>query len=224
MNMKVLLLLLLLQCGCLRHQKNNSSNNDGVIRTLGVMAQEAPNPRLSVEPLAAVTSFRQDFCTRISVNDDASMMMMNDDIDIGGLLKGVALHAAIGLGEFIKFDDVHEQPPGETNNAGVSRTVLNADYPGLVARLLDELCRRAGCTWRNSYTILGPLPPNATWSELLIWSTDMYDISVDWWMRSAERMRHGAAFIEPWYVRCAFTYKRTATFVIHCVIFLIYSP
>lgn len=119
--------------------------------------------------------------------------------NVGNLLQGVALDTNILLGEFIKFDH-------HGNEEMLSNMTLNPDFPGLMARLMDEICSRAGCSWRNTYSILGALPPNRTYSELIIWSTETYDISVDWWMRSTERMLHGAAFIEPWYVQfCLFS-------------------
>jgi hypothetical protein len=176
-----LLLLLLLQCGC-----RPSTNIGG-----GVMAQQAPNASLQIEPFTAVpTSFRQDFCT---LSRSANLT------NIGSLLQGVALNTNILLGEFIKFDKGDEDN-FDNDNAQMLHMILHPNYPGLMARIMDEICLRAGCTWRNSYSIIGAIPENTTWSDLLYWSTDTYDISVEWWMRSTERMRHGAAFIEPWYV------------------------
>jgi hypothetical protein len=173
------LLVLLSYYGC-HHRQNNGGGGGGGV----VMAQEAPNPRLQAKPFASFSPlFRQDLCTRSS--------NLNSADDIGSLLQGVALNTAMGLGEFVKLD--HQQNGSDDNNV-----TLNRDYPGLLPRIMDEICWRAGCTWRNSYTVLGALPPNTTWSELLIWTTETYDISVDWWMRSAERMRNGVTFIEPW--------------------------
>jgi hypothetical protein len=183
--------LLLLQCGSRRRQ-----NHGGVVV---VMAQEAPNSRLQISLFTAASSsssssssqpssFRQDFCNLTT-------------------LQGVALNSNILLGEFIQFDFVHsgdvaknENNENEQQQQVLNDMTLNADYPGLMARLMDEVCARAGCTWRNTYSISSAvLPPNRTYSDLLHWATETYDISVDWWMRSSERMANGAAFIEPWY-------------------------
>jgi hypothetical protein len=204
----ILPLLLLLQDGC-RRQKN--SDGIGVVGGVVVMAQEAPNPRLQIPPFAETPSFRQDFCNITRHKNNNSNYTSN----IGSLLQGVALNSIILMGEFIKFEN-----NGETNSAAADIFNYNNDqmlnrltlpqqsnaYPGLVARIMDEVCRRAGCTWRNTYSIVGAIPPNTTWSELLIWTTEVYDISVEWWMRSTDRMRHGAAFTEPWYV-CIFLYS-----------------
>jgi hypothetical protein len=197
-----LLLLQQLQCGC-RQQMNN-----GVVLFLGVaMAQEAPNPRLQQLPpfttsATTTTSFRQDFCNLTAHNNSSNMSSSINNI--GSILQGVALNSNILLGEFIQFDFHGGGNDQNNNNNNIilnNNMTLNADYPGLMARLMDEICVRAGCTWRNTYSITSAaLPPNRTYSDLLVWATDNYDISVDWWLRSTERMFNGAAFIEPWCV------------------------
>jgi hypothetical protein len=164
------------------------------------MAQgEAPNARLQRAPFSMHTpsSFRQDFCN-ITWHNSKNFS------NIGSLLQGVELNSIILMGEFIKFataeDDEKDKDIFNYDNDEMKTLRLNdANYPGLVARIMDEVCRRAGCTWRNTYSIVGAIPANTTWSDLLIWTTDMYDISVEWWMRSTERMRSGATFTEPWY-------------------------
>lgn len=138
-----------------------------------------------------IPSFRQDFCNLTLHSSNMS--------NVGNLVQGVAMNTVILLGEFIKFDN-GDHDNFDNDNEQMRRMTLNPNYPGLVARLMDKICLRAGCSWRNNYSIIGAMPPNTTWSELLIWTTETYDISVEWWMRSTERMRHGAAFIEPWYV------------------------
>jgi hypothetical protein len=136
------------------------------------MAQEAPNPRLYVKPFASFSPlFRQDLCTR-----NSNLNSPTSD-DVGSLLQGVPLNTALGLGEFIKLDQHGDSESSDNSNNDNNNVTLNRDYPGLVPRLMDEICLRAGCTWRNSYTIHGALPPNRTYSDLLVWSTETYDIS-----------------------------------------------
>ena len=74
-------------------------------------------------------------------------------------------------------------------------------YGGIVAEIMDELSARAGFTWRDSFGIYD-VPAggeNETWTDLLIWSIDNYDLTVDWWAKSIDRMNLGVAFLKEWY-------------------------
>ena len=57
---------------------------------------------------------------------------------------------------------------------------------GAMAVLFDELARRAGIEWRSAYGIVGtdaeayPSHQNKTWNDLIVWTTDAYDVSIDW--------------------------------------------
>lgn len=67
--------------------------------------------------------------------------------------------------------------------------------------LMDELANSAGFTWRDSY---GAYPgpgegSNHTWTELLLWMTENFDISVEWWAKTLERLKLGVNFPEGWY-------------------------
>jgi ABC-type amino acid transport substrate-binding protein len=68
---------------------------------------------------------------------------------------------------------------------------------GLV--FLDELARRAKFQWRNSYGVVESPGENQTWSELLDWSIDTYDVVGDWFLRTVERLGDGILFPEGWY-------------------------
>ena len=150
-----------------------------------VAAQQAPNASLQLElfarPPSPLTTFRHDFCY-------LSDAIRQGNLTLEKALDGVAIHPALHLGEFVKLD-------GTDPNT----LTLNADYPGLTVQLLDEICLRAGCTWRNTFAALGSLQGNQTFFDLLLWTTDTYDVSVDWWMRSVDRLRAGVTFAEPWY-------------------------
>lgn len=75
--------------------------------------------------------------------------------------------------------------------------------PGLVVVILDELSRRARFQWRNSFVAIPPLDSsidgNRTWTDLLVWEADHFDISADYWGRSTERMALGISFPKGWY-------------------------
>ena len=75
--------------------------------------------------------------------------------------------------------------------------------PGLFVVILDELARRAGFQWRNSFVAIPPLDSsidgNRTWTDLLLWEAEHFDISADYWGRSTERMALGISFPKGWY-------------------------
>ncbi|CAB9504715.1 expressed unknown protein [Seminavis robusta] len=74
---------------------------------------------------------------------------------------------------------------------------IDKNEPGLIAVLLDELGRRGGFTWRNSFGVYtDPINYNMTWDEMLHWSMDSYDLVADWWINSRERMHDGVVFVE----------------------------
>lgn len=65
----------------------------------------------------------------------------------------------------------------------------------------DELALRAGFSWRNSYGVADPLDErdinqNRTWSDLLKWSTEVYDIAMGQWDRTAKRIAKEISFPE----------------------------
>ena len=51
-------------------------------------------------------------------------------------LRGLDLHPAIAAAEYVVLDEDGR---------------LDEDYPGLLPTLLDEIARRAGFRWRNSF-------------------------------------------------------------------------
>ena len=75
--------------------------------------------------------------------------------------------------------------------------------PGLFVVILDELARRAGFQWRNSFVAIPPLDSsidgNKTWTDLLLWEAEHFDIAADYWGRSTQRMALGISFPKGWY-------------------------
>ena len=64
---------------------------------------------------------------------------------------------------------------------------------------MDELARRGNFEWRNSFgTSVAPYG-NHTWTDLLAWGVETYDMNIDWWAQNVDRMNMGVAFLEEWY-------------------------
>jgi hypothetical protein len=127
-----------------------------------VRGQEAPNELFVTNMFNTSQTFRQDYC-KIHKRVDRNELAVNQS------LQGVAIRSAISISDFFTLKD------GK----------LDEDYPGLVAVLLDELCRRAGCTWRDSFASVGPdeakgetwddMMEGYTWTDLLLWTIETYD-------------------------------------------------
>ena len=81
--------------------------------------------------------------------------------------------------------------------------VINAERPPLFAVIMDELARRAGFAWRNSFGVVKPLNKekdiNKTWSDLLEWEVNTYDIAMGKWDRTTSRIANEISFPEGWY-------------------------
>jgi len=123
---------------------------------------------------------RQDLCDRyLSLN--------NGTMKLEDVLKGLKLNVVVGAyaGSYFNYN----------NETGIQ------PYGGIVAEIMDEVASRAGFTWRDSFGVYD-VPSggeNQTWTDLLVWSTDNYDLTVDWWAKSLDRMNLGVAFLNQWY-------------------------
>ncbi|CAJ1956777.1 unnamed protein product [Cylindrotheca closterium] len=127
-------------------------------------------------------SHRQDVC-------DLYDAIRNGTTELKESLRGRQLNILVGAYEdsFFRYSRIEGIDPV---------------YPGIAAVLLDELARRAGFTWRNSFGINMEAKGeayNETWTDLLEWGIHAYDLSVDWWPRNLERLERGAAFTQEWY-------------------------
>ena len=134
------------------------------------------------------TSHRTNVCSR-------SKLLLNDTItDVKEALQGLELSVVLtdygGTGDEALFALDSDGKIPETE-------------PGLFVVLLDELASRAGFTWRNSFGMYKPLNSstdgNQTWTDILVWATDTYDISVEYWSKLASRLNLGVSFPEGWY-------------------------
>ena len=134
------------------------------------------------------TSHRTNVCSR-------SKLLLNDTItDVKDALRGLELSVILvdyqgtGDGALFSLDSDGKIPEVD---------------PGLFVVLLDELASRAGFTWRDSFGTHSPLNSttdgNQTWTDILVWATDTYDISVDYWSKLASRLNMGVSFPEGWY-------------------------
>ncbi|CAB9513203.1 receptor ionotropic, delta-2 [Seminavis robusta] len=126
---------------------------------------------------ASNVSHRQNVCDRF-------FAFYDDRLELRRALEGLQLHVFIGnyQGAYFNYDPEN----------GIDKS-----EPGLIPVILDEVGRRGGFTWRNSFGIYtDPSAHNMTWDETLHWGIDSYDIVADWWAHSLDRMNNGVVFIE----------------------------
>ena len=134
-------------------------------------------------PFQYNVTYRQDVCSRYD-------QFRNGEIDLRDSLRGLELRPLIGNYDYFNYDDENG---------------IDKDDPGLLGDLMDELGQRAGFTWRNSFGVLDSPSSSSennitwTWTDMLLWGIETYDVCVDWWDKSVERMDNGVAFLEPWF-------------------------
>jgi hypothetical protein len=137
-----------------------------------VLADAQEKPSLDIPQYTFNVTYRQNVCDR---HDDYYIGLF----ELRDALQGFEINSLIRVGEYFHLDD---------NGA------IDEENPGLQANILDELAKRGGFTWRNSFAVTDGPGDNHTWTELLDWAMESYDVSVDWWVHSAERYKIGVAF------------------------------
>jgi Ligand-gated ion channel len=80
---------------------------------------------------------------------------------------------------------------------------INENDPGLLGVIMDEVARRGGFYWRNSFATFSPLnsteDENKTWTDILTWGIETFDVSNHVWGNSIERQALGISFPAGWY-------------------------
>lgn len=132
--------------------------------------------------MATGITHRQNVCDRY-------LAFRNGTMNIKNALAGLQLNVLMGAynGSYFNYDDEN----------GIDPT-----YPGIAAIIMDELAQRAGFTWRDSFGIFTDpkgADYNETWTDVLVWGVEHYDVNIDWWARNLERMNMGVAFTREWY-------------------------
>ena len=150
-------------------------------------SQEAP--MIGATKFNNSTSYRTNVCER-------QQLLYNDTIKLRDALRGLNLSVYI-------TDSTHYADAdffALTENGTIPQ---NTGELGLTAVILDELAERAGFSWRNRFgTGTGVNEAddgNKTWTDLLIWATETYDIGADIWGRSSARKARGVSFVENYY-------------------------
>ncbi|CAJ1948889.1 unnamed protein product [Cylindrotheca closterium] len=126
-----------------------------------------------------------DFC---DVVRDNSMPLLD-------ALKGRNLSIAIQYGPGFDFFIYKPDEPLSPSNPR-----------GMIATMLDELGRRGGFSWRNSFVAYDTNTVNALvgegdgkWDRMLNWTISTFDLSVDKWILTTERLENETVFLHSWF-------------------------
>jgi Ligand-gated ion channel len=143
--------------------------------------------RAQQAPFTTVTKFdtSRNFRTNIC---DRQRQLWNGTIDFPDALKGLNLTVVISNYETGKEQNLFTLLDGK----------IKAEYPGYYAVILDELATRAGFAWRDSFAVVGPwnqsTDGNTTWTDILLWGIEVFDVSMEKWGQSLDRIAAGASF------------------------------
>lgn len=151
----------------------------GFIFLLG-NAQEAPF--YNVAKFNSSANLRTNVC-------DRQQLLFNGNISLADALEGLELSVVL----------TNYQLPGNTPFFTLNEDgVIDSQNPGLFAIVMDELARRAKFSWRNSYGVVLPIDTetdgNKTWSDLLEWGVETFDIFAGKFDKSAARMKREVSF------------------------------
>lgn len=75
---------------------------------------------------------------------------------------------------------------------------------GLMTEIFAELSRRAGFNWRRAYGFFeppatSPATRNKTWTDILYWTAQNYDVSIGWYPDLTTHKSKGYLFPEHWF-------------------------
>lgn len=129
------------------------------------VAQQTPDQTLQAEKFNYSVSFRQNVC-------DLQKAIDNNTVELQYALSGLDLRAVALNSEYFLYD--------------VDSDTLNEEYGGIIVEVMDELASRAGFRWRDSFNVVNDDIGNRTFTDLLKWTTETYDISLDWWTFSLQ--------------------------------------
>jgi hypothetical protein len=145
-----------------------------------VVGQESPT--IFVDKFDLSQNFRTNVC-------EQQRQIWNGSLALPDALRGLNLNVVIAN---------YQRGNAEDEFFTLVDGKIREGYPGLYAVILDEVSRRAGFQWRNSFGTFSPLDiqqdVNKTWTDILLWGIEVYDISVEAWGNSVARKAMGVSF------------------------------
>jgi len=136
---------------------------------------QGQKPSLDAKTLQKGESFRTNFCERHNEVENGTTEMRH-------ALKGLNINPAL-----------------YENQINTATGGIDEANPGIAVKMMDEIARRAEFTWRDSYGLVEPPNPNQTWTDVLVWSIEKFDLNGEWYLRTTKRLADGILFPEGWY-------------------------
>ena len=129
-----------------------------------------PNADLLVEQFAQNETRRNNFC-------DIQEKFHAGEVDLASAFKGRKINFAIARdSSVVNFLEDGSIDPSD---------------PGIMIELLDEVASRGGFDWVDSFAYEEAPMTGKSWTELLTWSISTYDMSINWWYSTPERISLG---------------------------------
>ena len=167
-------------------------------------SEAADQATLTLEVYDTEHNFRQSFCDRYALlyNDTSYLAWLGNTVATstadaetdaaGDAIKTTIANVLSGtnLNLIVADDTIHFN---YEEGIGINTTV-----PGLHADILDYMAEQSNFTWRESFGIMYGTDiqdPN-TFTTYLDWSTERYDMVIDYFAPSLERMQMGVTFTE----------------------------
>ena len=133
------------------------------------------------------TSYQNNYCP-------LHEKVENGTLNRRDVLKG--LNISVGLQNYVL--------DSKTGKPGISN-------PYSAVAVFDELSRRAGFQWRDSFGVVDPPNANQTWTDAMIDTVDNYDLALDWWARTVARVEMGILYPELWMDVSLIMIRKTVT-------------
>ena len=150
-------------------------------------SQESPTLLLEMFDDSTPHKYRTNMCER-------QKELFNGTLQLRDALRNLSLSVYITNSENMTASEAHHW-------FALSNGTIPTEEVGLTTMVLDELAERAGFTWRNSFGTGRWVneEENKTWTDVLVWATDHYDVAADIWGRSTFRKSKGISFTENYF-------------------------
>lgn len=140
-----------------------------------------PNATMTVDYFNVSVTHRQNFC-------DIQKKIDKNETDIDTALNGLNIHVSLATDQ--AFVNVKGQ--------GKDR-FLEVDDPGVLVEILNKVAESGNFSWKNTFVFEDPTPTLSTGDDYLIQIIETYDVSINWWSETFNRISKGAAYPAPWY-------------------------
>ncbi|CAB9521570.1 receptor subunit 1 [Seminavis robusta] len=170
-----------------------------LVLLLSSTAQAQESPSFKVAKFDSSESHRTNVCER-------QRAVWEGEISLPNALRGLDLTTVITnyrVADEDKYFTLVQTDENGKHNESIAPHIRRDD-PGLFAVILDEVAHRAGFSWRNSFAVTSPLNTtidgeNKTWTDILKWGVDTFDLSMEKWGRSISRSELGISFPAGWW-------------------------